>query len=44
MFDLLQHQRDESTEKHVQRNHETKIGSKKATLVLQVCHKKCSVN
>ena len=36
MFELLQHQRDESTVKHGQRNHETKIGTKKRTVVLQV--------
>ena len=36
MFELLQHQRDESTEKHGQRNYETKIGTKKTTLALQV--------
>ena len=44
MFKLLQHQRDESTEKHGGRNHERKIGTKKRntgitkerTLVLQV--------
>ena len=44
MFELLQHQRDESTEKHGQRKHVKKIGTKKRntgitkekTLVLQV--------
>ena len=36
MFELLQYQRDESTVKHGQRNHETKIGTKKRTVVLQV--------
>ena len=29
MFELLQHQRDESTEKHGQRKHVKKIGTKK---------------
>ena len=29
MFELLQHQRDEITEKHGQRNHERKISTKK---------------
>ena len=37
MFELLQHQRDESTEKHGQRSHAKKIGTKKRTLGLQVC-------
>ena len=36
MCELLQHQREESTEKHGQRNDETKIGTKKTTLTLQV--------
>ena len=40
MFELLQHQRDESTVKHGQKNHETKIGTKKRTVVLQVYLKK----
>ena len=36
MFNLLQDQRDESTEKLGQRNHGRKIGTKKRTLILQV--------
>ena len=40
IFKLLQYQRDESTEKHGQRNHGKKIGTKKGTLALQACFKK----
>ena len=44
MLALLQHQRDENTEKHGQRNHRREIGTKKRTIVLQVCFKIRSVN
>ena len=40
IFVLLQHKRDESTEKHRQRNHGRKIGTNNRTLVLQACFKK----
>ena len=36
-FELLQDQRDETTEKHGQENHGGEISTKKKTLVLQVC-------
>ena len=40
IFELLQHERDESTEKHRQRNHGREIGTKKRTLVLQAYFEK----
>ena len=44
MLALLRHQRDENTEKHGQRNHRREIGTKKRTILLQVCFKIRSVN
>lgn len=40
IFELLQHERDESTEKYGQRNHGREIDTKKRTLVLQAYFEK----